>query len=140
MANMKNIHDHHDLIKMTYTKSQNHRWMSNEERAAQFAPFAALSGHKEVIAEMEKTSQQQRQLSEDQIKQIDQTLHMIAHQLAVKPLIALTFFEKNTDGKNGQYHSVIARAVKIDMYQQMLVLEDTKKIYFADIDEIEIVK
>lgn len=140
MANMKNIHDHHDLIQMSYTKSKNHRWMSNEERAAQFAPFAALSGHKKVIAEMEKTVEKQRQLSEDQEKQIDQTLHMIAQRLSMKPRIALTFFQKNADGKTGQYHAMIAHAVKMDMYHRVLVLDDSKKIYFDDIDEIEMIE
>ena len=53
MATYRNIHDHSDIVKRPYHKSTKHHWMSAQERAAQFAPFSALGGHKEIISDIE---------------------------------------------------------------------------------------
>ena len=46
MATIKNIHDYGDIINLPYKKSKKYKHMSQKDRAAQFAPFAALTGHK----------------------------------------------------------------------------------------------
>ena len=51
MATIKNIHDYSDIINLPYKKSKKYKHMSQKNRAAQFAPFAALTGHKQLIQE-----------------------------------------------------------------------------------------
>ena len=67
MANIKDIHEYDDIINVPYVKSKRHRPMSRLERAAQFAPFAALTGHKESINETERMTDKKRILDENQI-------------------------------------------------------------------------
>ena len=51
MATIKNIHDYGDIINLPYKKSKKYKHMSQKDRAAQFAPFAALTGHNQLIHE-----------------------------------------------------------------------------------------
>ena len=60
MATIKNIHDYSDIINLPYKKSKKYKHMSQKNRAAQFAPFAALTGHKQLIQETHSKNKKDR--------------------------------------------------------------------------------
>ena len=62
MATIKNIHDYSDIINLPYKKSKKYKHMSQKDRAAQFAPFAALTGHKQLIQETQRLQKIKRSL------------------------------------------------------------------------------
>lgn len=62
MATIKNIHDYSDIINLPYKKSKKYKHMSQKDRAAQFAPFAALTGHKQLIQETQMLQKIKRSL------------------------------------------------------------------------------
>lgn len=68
MATIKNIHDYSDIINLPYKKSKKYKHMSQKDRAAQFAPFAALTGHKQLIQETQKLTEDKKELDENKIK------------------------------------------------------------------------
>lgn len=83
--NMNYIHDYSDILKITYQKSSRHPHMSRKERAAQFAPFAALTGHKEVIKETARLTDSKKRLDENQKILVNYQLQEILHQFPHHP-------------------------------------------------------
>lgn len=68
MATIKNIHDYGDIINLPYKKSKKYKHMSQKDRAAQFAPFAALTGHKQLIQETQRLTEDKKELDENKKK------------------------------------------------------------------------
>ena len=87
----KNIHDYQDIINLPHHISIKHPQMSLEDRAAQFAPFAALTGHKDSIKETERLTAQRKILDEDRIAIINFRLQQLLKHLTEAPLIKITY-------------------------------------------------
>lgn len=134
---MKNIHNYDEIIDMPYQKSIQHPHMSNADRAAQFAPFAALTGHKAVLHETARITDQRKILDENQITMINQQLQDILLQIHHHPHIQVTYFLKDQIKKGGEYITITKRLKKIDEYEHILLFEDGTNIYIHDIYEIE---
>ena len=74
MATIKNIHDYSDIINLPYKKSKKYKHMSQKDRAAQFAPFAALTGHKQLIQETQRLTEDKKELDENKKSILNQKL------------------------------------------------------------------
>ena len=81
MANKNNIHDYSDIIDQPHHVSKVHQPMTMFERAAQFAPFAALTGHKDAIKETERLTTNKKILDENQIEIINRKLQLIVNNI-----------------------------------------------------------
>ena len=75
MATIKNIHDYSDIINRPYKKSKKYKHMSQKDRAAQFAPFAALTGHKQLIHETQRITEEKREIDENKQQILNQKLN-----------------------------------------------------------------
>ncbi len=115
-----------------------HPPMSLHNRAAQFAPFDALTGFGGRIYETSRLTQQRSELSEDVKQAINDTLRQIEENIKEQPLVTVTYFlpDKTKDG--GSYQTVTAHAQKIDVYDERLRLEDDLSIAFDDIASLQI--
>ena len=133
----KNIHDYQDIIHLPHHISIKHPQMSLEDRAAQFAPFAALTGHKDSIKETERLTAQRKILDEDRIAIINFRLQQLLKHLTEAPLIKITYFEADQKKSGGQYITIINHLKKINEYENLLVLENGVKINIDDIYELE---
>ena len=123
----KNIHDYQDIINLPHHISIKHPQMSLEDRAAQFAPFAALTGHKDSIKETERLTAQRKILDEDRIAIINFRLQQLLKHLT----------EAHQKKSGGQYITIINHLKKINEYENLLVLENGVKINIDDIYELE---
>ncbi len=114
-----------------------HKPMSIHNRAAQFAPFDALTGFGGRIYETSRLTQEKIELTEDVKQVINEKLRQIEDHIKEQPQVTVTYFlpDKTKDG--GSYPTITARAVKIDTYDERLRLEDDISIAFDDIVEIE---
>lgn len=65
MGTIKNIHDYTDIIEASYKKSTKYKQMKRKSRAAQFAPFAALTGYKDIIHDTERLTEEKRVIDEN---------------------------------------------------------------------------
>ena len=74
MATIKNIHDYSDIINLPYKKSNRYKHMPQKDRAAQFAPFAALTGHKQLIHETQRLTEDKKELDENKQSILNQKL------------------------------------------------------------------
>lgn len=112
-----------DMYDMPHHVSDRHPHMSIHDRAAQFAPFAALTGHGAAIAETARLTEDRLELDESQKAVLDQKLTNIMHS-AGEILVDVEYFVRDERKSGGRYEHVSGRITKVDMYRQMILLGD----------------
>lgn len=133
----KDIEKYADLINVPYQKSKKHKHMSISDRAAQFAPFAAVVGHDEAVKEIGRYTDRRRELDEMQKAIIDVKLQEIVRELPDSKEIDLVYFEKDLKKAGGKYLNKVDFVKKIDEYNQILIFRDGVEIAIEDIYNIE---
>ena len=119
---MHPTHQYDDIICLVRHRSVRHPPMSNYDRAAQFSPFAALTGYDAVIAETGRLTDTQIELDEGGMALLDEKLQSIQAQIAEKPLVTLTVFCPDSRKAGGAYKPVTGNVKKIDPVTRCLVL------------------
>ena len=135
MRNEKNKYQ--DIIDYNYTGSQRLNKMSVQDRAAQFAPFAALSGHGEAVKETARIVDEKIELGEDAIQGITEKLNYI--EANIKDLIiSITYFVPDSRKYGGRYVTRTTSVKKIDNINRSLILKNGIEINFDNIYDIVI--
>ena len=111
--------------------------MSPADRAAQFAPFAALTGFDAAVRETARRTDVRLELDEYEKQALNDTLRALDRRLDEKPAVAVTYFLPDEKKAGGAYVTVSGTVRKIDSYARVMVLEDGKRIPFEEISAIE---
>ena len=129
------------MYDMPHHVSDRHPHMSIHDRAAQFAPFAALTGHGAAIAETARLTEEKLELDESQKAVLDQKLANIMHS-ADEISVDVEFFVRDERKSGGRYEHVSGRIKRIDMYRQMIILENDadKNIVEIPVDDVYDIK
>lgn len=122
-----------DIIHLPHHTSATHPHMSRTDRAAQFSPFAALTGYHAAIEETERLTDVRAELSEDEKKALNEKLGLLQEKITHCPEAAITYFQPDHRKEGGAYVTVIGNVRRIDMYERMIIMKDGTKI---PIDEI----
>lgn len=109
--------------------------MSMLDRAAQFAPFAALTGHKEAILEQQRITQTKRILSNEEKLRINEK---IIELMNLKSKCRITYFEKDKTKSGGQYLNRVLSFKRLDELNKTLFFKENIQIQIEDIVDIEI--
>lgn len=126
-----------DIINLPHPTSKKHPRMSRQNRAAQFSPFAALTGYDAEIREMARQTEKKKQLSEDQWDMLNEKI-MELLKLPHKPVRAVvTYFVPDPKKEGGTYRKKDCYIDKISMEKRVLLLENKEKIFFNEIWDIE---
>ena len=126
-----------DIIHLPHHVSQRRPQMSLHDRAAQFAPFAALTGHEEAVKETARMTDSRIELDENEIQLLDQKLQYLEAQ-SETPVIEITYFLPDQRKSGGEYIEVQGRLKRIDRYNQCLRMEDGTEIPITDILKIDL--
>jgi len=120
-----------DIINLKRPISKKHKPMSLYNRAAQFAPFAALTGYDDVIDETGRLTDEMLQLDEYQKSDINnQLLYLIENKDVVA---SYTYFIKDKYKKGGSYVTVVGNIKKVDLDNHKIMLEDKTIVIIEDI-------
>lgn len=113
-----------DIIDLPHWQSPKRRHMPLYDRAAQFAPFAALSGYDDMIAE--EARETNSQLEQDH-ELLDRKLGMVSHLLSrgIHPTLSFTVFVPDTYKDGGEYLDVTGSVMKIDTVNKKVILDET---------------
>jgi len=117
-------HKYDDIINMQHHVSHSRPRMSNYERAAQFSPFAALTGYEEAVKETERLTDQMLELTEDEKSALNEKLQIILENIDSAPTVTLTYFEPDKRKAGGKYISKSGKVKDIDSYTRAVVFED----------------
>lgn len=132
----KDIHNYDDIINIPRPKSKKYPPMSMQDRAAQFAPFAALTGHKEAVYEKGRLTEQRKLLDNNQIDIINHQLALLQQDIHHQPQVSITYFVKDSKKSGGHYLIYTGHLKKIDAYSHCLIFTDSTKIPINDIYSI----
>lgn len=126
-----------DLLYMPHPVSKKHPQMPILDRAAQFAPFAALTGHSAAIKETARLTDSKIELDEDTRMQLDMKQQILLEMIAKQPEIIVTYFKKDARKSGGSYLTVTGNLKKIDSYTHEFVMNNNRRIPIDDIIAIE---
>lgn len=134
---MKDSRKYDAIINLPHHSSTRHAHMAMEDRAAQFSPFAALTGHEEAIGETARLTEEWHEMDEDQAASLDERLQLLYAHLGERPTATFTYFEPDAKKEGGAYRRVSGRVVKILDVGRMIVLEDGKTLPLERLVSIE---
>ena len=126
-----------DIITLPHHVSAIHPHMSAIDRAAQFSPFAAVSGHDAAIKETARLTDERMELDEYTKHALSDRLQIIADQMKEHPEIAITYFQPDAKKCGGAYVATIGTAKKIDEYERVVVMTDGTVIPIDEIISID---
>ncbi|MBQ9201380.1 MAG: hypothetical protein IJ154_03290 [Bacteroidales bacterium] len=129
--------DYSDIISLPHHRSLNHPPMPVENRAAQFAPFAALTGFGAAIHETARLTECRIELDEYGHDRLNRQMALLRELLPQQPVVTLLYFRPDSRKQGGTYVSASGHLKRIDDYGQRLVLTDGRTVDFdflADID------
>ena len=135
---MDNEHRYDDIINLPHHVSATRPRMSMHDRAAQFSPFAALTGYDDAIDETARLTDKQFELSEDARNRLDEQLRLIADRIEEQPEIEVTYFQPDELKEGGKYVTTKGRVRIIDEYAREIVFADGTRIELDAISEIKV--
>lgn len=127
-----------DIINLPHPTSLNHPRMSLHDRAAQFSPFAALTGHHAAIAEMGRLTDRRIELDESEIARVDAELQHLQELLPGRPTVSITYFAPDERKNGGSYQTVTGEVKRIDAVSGMIQMTDRREIPIEDVFSIKI--
>ena len=122
-----------DIIHLSRPVPKKHPPMPLTKRAAQFLPFAALSGFEGEIAEAARLTEAARSLGEDALAALDERLALLRQRLPDQPEITLTRFVPDEKKAGGHYETLTGQVRRLDEIDRALILTDGTKV---DLDAI----
>lgn len=125
-----------DIIHLAHHVSVRHPQMSREDRAAQFAPFAALTGHKDAIRETERLTERKRRLSEDCRQILDLYLREVCQSQEPRE-VDFEYFVPDQKKEGGSYQKKSGCIRRIDTYLNEIVLQSGDRIPLDEIVDID---
>lgn len=130
------MNNYDDIINLPYQKSLTHKHMSNSDRAAQFAPFAALTGYDALIKETARSVSKKIILTNEKAEEISNKINYILTLKNNDVPIIITYFKKDKKKEGGTYLKITIKSLNVDLYQKCIKTEDLT-IKINDIIEIE---
>ena len=125
-----------DIINLPHHVSKTHPQMPLYDRAAQFSPFAALTGYEDAIRETARLTDTWVQLSEDRKQELDEKLQRLISEKGRTEPVTITFFQPDERKAGGSYRTVTGQIRKFDMYKRKLLFKDGTEIDIEKITDI----
>ena len=129
--------NYEDIINLPHHVSTRHPQMSMMNRAAQFAPFAALTGHSAAIEETARLTESQQELADEDNEILNQKMTYLREAINEHPTISITYFEPDKRKSGGRYMSIEGQLQNIDDYNQTIVLKNGEAIPLKSILDIQ---
>lgn len=131
-----NEKNYDDIIGLPHYVSQKRPKMSMHDRAAQFSPFAALTGYEEAVAETARLTDSKLIPDEEKSEELDRTIRLILDNIGSFPEITVLYFIPDQRKNGGKYEEYTGFLRAFNEYDRMFIFGDGKKIAVNDIYDI----
>lgn len=128
-----------DIINMPHHVSSTHPQMTMHDRAAQFSPFAALTGHSDAVKETARLTDEKAELTEDEISALNQKLNYLTEHADKRPEITVEYFVPDERKSGGAYIPIIGNFRRIDEYSHCIIMTSGEEIPIKDISCISFI-
>ena len=126
-----------DIINLPPHISKKHPQPTMMDRAARFAPFAAITGYEEMVLEEARVTEERIDLDEGALSLLNEKLNMVQEFLDEEPEIKITYFEPDKKKSGGAYIDITGTVKRIDEYECLVIMTDGRKIRIEDIYSLE---
>ena len=130
-------HRYDSIKKLPHHQSATRPHMSLNDRAAQFSPFAALTGYEDAVAEAARLTDTKIELDEYAKGAINERLNAIQDTLDEQPEVSITYYLPDKKKSGGAYIMVTGYVKKVDEYEHIVVMRDGTNVPIDDISEID---
>ncbi len=130
------MRNYDDIINMPHHVSKKHPRLTMEQRAAQFAPFAALTGYEDAVFEASRFTEDRIEITDEEKYIINDKLQEIQKNIQNKPKATITYFMQDLKKSGGEYITIMGEVEKIDESKHHLILTNKKEIPINEIIEI----
>lgn len=134
---MQNRFPYEDIIDLPPHISEQYPQPSMADRAARFAPFAAITGYEEMVLEEARITQMRKELDENTLSILNEKLNVIREFLYADPITRITYFQPDPKKIGGSYLSITGIVKRIDEYKRLITMADGRKIPIDEISDIE---
>lgn len=114
-----------DILYLPHPTSRTHPRMSRQDRAAQFSPFAALTGYEDTVKETARLTEERPILTEDEMAELDARLRLA---MELNTEVIVTWFRPDDKKSGGSYITAAGRIKKADELQRILTMEGGTQI------------
>jgi len=127
-----------DIIDFPCPTSERHPRMSMANRAAQFSPFAALTGYDDAVRETARRTDSRAELTEEEKAILDAKLQTLSERIGSQPAVSFTWFRPDGKKEGGTYLTVKGMVKKFDSLAGEVVLTDGQRIPIEDILDVQL--
>lgn len=127
-----------DIINLPHHVSKTRKPMTLYNRAAQFAPFASLTGYDDAIKETSRLTDKKIEISDELKNELNQKIKFISDNIKLKPKVTITYFVSDNKKSGGIYKTISGNVRRIDEVEKCLFFTNKLIIYFDDIISIVI--
>lgn len=131
------IKTYDDMIHLPHHVSTKHPPMAVSDRAAQFSPFAALTGHNAAIKETARLTDERVEMDETMKVVLSDKLRIILDRVYEHPQVTITYFKPDERKNGGTYVTITGTVKKIDEYERIVVMTGESEIPIDEISSIE---
>ena len=126
-----------DIVNLPPHISKKHPQPSMMDRAARFAPFAAITGYEEMVLEEARVTEERVDLDEGAFSLLNEKLNMIQEFLDEEPEVTITYFEPDKKKSGGAYITIIGIVKRIDEYEHLVIMKDGSRIFIESIYDLQ---
>ena len=131
------MNEYEDIIHLPHHVSKKHPQMSMSARAAQFSPFAALTGYDAAVEETARLTDHRIELDEYEAQHLDERIQMLSKHLQEHPEISITYFLPDARKDGGEYITITGSVKKIDNYERRILMIDGTLIPIHEVIKID---
>lgn len=126
-----------DIVNLPPYISKKHPQPSMMDRAARFAPFAAITGYEEMVLEEARVTEERIDLDEGALALLNEKLNMIQEFLDEEPEVTITYFEPDKKKSGGAYITITGIVKRIDEYEHFVIMKDGARIFIDSIYDLQ---
>ncbi len=126
-----------EIMGLPHHVSKTRSQMPMSDRAAQFAPFAALTGYDAAIKETGRLTDERIELDVEALSALDMKYQLLMEALDEAPEVTITYFRPDERKAGGKYVSAVGAVKKIDDFERRITMQDGAKIPMDDVLSIE---
>ena len=131
------MNQYEDIINLPHHVSPTRPQMPMSDRAAQFAPFAALTGYDAAIKETGRLTDEKIELDEEALTALDMKYQLLMDALDKVPEVTITYFQPDERKAGGKYVSATGAVKKVDDFERLITMQDGTRIPMDDVLSID---
>ena len=128
---------YNEIINLPHHVSKTRPQMPMSDRAAQFAPFAALTGYDAAIKETGRLTDEKIEMDEEALNILNMKFQILVDSLDDEPEVTFTYFKPDERKAGGAYIEVTGTVKKVDDFERLIVMQNGTKLPMDDILNIE---